>query len=116
MLAEEMRYKLMRLFEANPMMSQREAARELGISVGKINYCVQALIARGWVKATRFKNNRNKAAYIYLLTPRGIEGKAGLTLKFLHMKMREYEILRAEIEQIRREVDVDLHEQHKARG
>src|SRR5690348_3565769 len=116
MLAEEMRFKLMRLLEANPTMSQREAARELGISVGKINYCVQALIRKGWVKATRFKNSRNKAAYIYLLTPRGIEGKAGLTLKFLHIKMREYEMLRTEIEQIRREVGTDPDEQYKARG
>jgi len=116
MLAEEMRYRLMRLFEANPMMSQRESARELGISVGKINYCVQALVRKGWVKATRFKNSRNKAAYIYLLTPRGIEGKAGLTVQFLHIKLREYETLRAEIEEIRREVGMDLNGQNKARG
>ena len=104
-LAHEMRYKLMRLLEANPRVSQRDAARELGISVGKVNYCVQALIRKGWIKATRFKNNRNKAAYMYLLTPRGIEEKTSLTLEFLQIKMHEYEALCAEIEQIRKEVE-----------
>ena len=84
-------------------MSQREAARELGISLGKVNYCVQALVLKGWVKAARFKNNRNKKAYMYLLTPRGIEEKSSLTVRFLQIKMREYETLRLEIEQIRAE-------------
>jgi EPS-associated MarR family transcriptional regulator len=105
MLGDEVRYKLMRLLETNPGMSQRDAARELGISLGRLNYCVQALIRKGWVKATRFKNSRNKAAYMYLLTPRGIEEKASLTLAFLQVKTREYETLRAEIEQIRQEVE-----------
>src|SRR5215472_5348609 len=100
-----MRYRLMRLLEANPSMSQREAARALGISLGRVNYCVQALIRTGLVKVKRFKNSRNKIAYLYVLTPRGIERKATLTLEFLQIKMREYEMLRAEIEQMRREVD-----------
>src|SRR6185437_12293194 len=104
MLSDEMRYKLMRLLEGNPGLSQRDAARELGVSLGKANYCLQALIRKGWVKARRFKNSRNKAAYMYLLTPRGIEEKASLTLEFLHIKMREYELLRHEIEQMQREV------------
>jgi len=105
MLTDEMRYKLMRLLEANPRLSQRDAARELGISLGKLNYSVRALVRAGLIKATRFKNSRNKAAYMYLLTPRGIETKAGLTLRFLQLRMREYEQLRAEIEQIRREAE-----------
>lgn len=105
MAREEMRYKLMRLLEGNPKMSQRDAARELGISLGKLNYCVRALIRKGWVTASRFKNNRNKAAYMYLLTPRGIEEKARLTMQFLQIKMREYETLRAEIDQMRRDVE-----------
>lgn len=104
MAGEEIRYKLMRLLEANPKLSQRDAARELGISLGKVNYCVQALIRKGWVKASRFKNSRRKTAYMYLLTPRGIEEKASLTVEFLQIKMREYEVLRAEIEQMRRDV------------
>ena len=103
MLTDEMRYKLMRLLEANPGTSQRELARELGISLGKTNYCLQALVRKGLVKATNFKNSHNKAAYMYLLTPRGVESKATLTMKYLHIKMREYEALRVEIEEVRRE-------------
>jgi EPS-associated MarR family transcriptional regulator len=95
-----MHYKLLRLLETHPGMSQREAARALGISLGKLNYCVQALIYKGWIKAAHFKNNRNKKAYMYLLTPRGIEEKSRLTVRFLQIKMREYETLRAEIEQM----------------
>ena len=103
MLTDEMRYKLMRLLEANPGTSQRELARELGISLGKTNYCLQALVRKGLVKATNFKNSHNKAAYMYLLTPRGVESKAALTMKYLQIKMREYEALRVEIEEVRRE-------------
>lgn len=101
MLTDEMRYKLMRLLEANPGMSQRDVARELGISLGKANYCLQALVRKGWIKATNFKNSHNKVAYMYLLTPRGIESKAALTVKYLQIKMREYEALRVEIEEMR---------------
>jgi EPS-associated MarR family transcriptional regulator len=93
----------MRLLEANPGMSQRDLARELGISLGKVNYCVRALIRRGWVKVTNFKNSQNKAAYLYLLTPRGIDEKASLTVRFLQAKLREYEALKVEIKQIRHE-------------
>lgn len=103
MLTDEIRYKLMRLLEANPGMSQRDVARELGISLGKANYCLQALIRKGWIKATNFKNSHNKVAYMYLLTPHGLESKAALTVKYLQIKMREYEALRVEIEEMRRE-------------
>jgi EPS-associated MarR family transcriptional regulator len=106
MAGDEIRYKLMQLLEANPRMSQREAARTLGISLGQVNYCVQALIRKGWIKARRFKNSHRKAAYMYLLTPRGIEEKASLTVEFLRIKMREYQILRDEIEQMQRDIDV----------
>jgi len=103
MLTDEMRYKLMRLLDANPGMSQRDVARELGISLGKANYCLQALVRKGWIKATNFKNSQNKAAYMYLLTPRGLESKASLAMQYLQVKIREYEALRVEIEQMRRE-------------
>jgi EPS-associated MarR family transcriptional regulator len=103
MLTDEVRYRLMRLLEANPEMSQREVARELGISLGKVNYCMRALVQRGWVKATNFKNSQNKAGYMYLLTPRGLEEKASVTLRFLKLKTREHEMLSAEIAQMRRE-------------
>jgi len=102
-LTDEVRYKLLKLLEANPRLSQRDVARELGISLGKVNYCLRALVRKGWIKASRFKNSRNKSAYMYLLTPRGIEEKVSLTLEFLRIKLREYEMLRDEIEQIRRD-------------
>ena len=85
-------------------MSQREVARHLGISLGKVNYCVKSLIEKGWIKATNFKNSNNKVAYMYCLTPRGIEEKAGVTSRFLKRKMKEYEELRADIERIRQQV------------
>jgi EPS-associated MarR family transcriptional regulator len=105
MLTDEMRYKLMRLLEAKPGMSQREVARELGVSLGKVNFCLRALIKKGLIKATNFKNSQNKAAYLYLLTPRGIEEKGSLTVRFLQRKMMEYETLRLEIEQIRKDAE-----------
>jgi EPS-associated MarR family transcriptional regulator len=105
LISDEIRYKLMRLLQANPEMSQREVADELGISVGKVNYSLRALVRRGWVKVSNFKNSQNKLAYRYLLTSRGIEEKAKLTVRFLRARMDEYEMLRLEIEQIRREAE-----------
>lgn len=105
MTSDETHYQLIRLLEANPEMSQRDVARELGISLGKTNYCLQALISKGWVKATNFRNSKNRIAYVYLLTPQGIEEKAKLTLRFLKIKMAEYETLRSEIERLQREAE-----------
>ena len=105
MLSDEMRYKLLKLLDANPRLSQRDVARELDISLGKVNYCLNALVRKGWIKASRFTNSRNKAAYMYLLTPRGMEAKIRLTFEFLRIKLREYETLRDEIEQIRRDAE-----------
>ena len=103
MLTDEVRYKLLSLLESNPRLSQREVARELGVSIGKVNYCLKALVQKGWIKVTNFKNSKNKIAYRYLLTPRGIDEKAGVTLRFLQRKIEEYDALRAEIERIRKE-------------
>lgn len=105
MAESEIQYKVLRLLEANPEMSQRDVSRELGVSLGRVNYCLRALIEKGWIKAANFKNSRNKAAYMYLLTPRGVREKGRLAGKFLRIKMREYEQLRTEIEQIRREAE-----------
>jgi len=107
MLTDEVRYKLLKLLEPNPKLSQREVARELGISLGRVNYCLRALIGKGSIKVANFKNSRNKAAYMYLLTPRGLEEKTRLTLRFLGLKMAEYEKLRVEIDQMRREAERD---------
>ena len=104
MLTDEVRYKLLRLLKANPKLSQREVARELGISLGKVNYCLKALIGKGWIKARNFRNNRNKAAYVYVLTPKGIEEKIAVTRAFLRRKVAEYDLLVKEIETLTAEV------------
>ena len=101
---DDAHYHLLRLLDASPRLTQRELAREMGVSLGKVNYCVNALIEKGWVKARNFRNNNNKLSYEYLLTPRGIEQKAAITVHFLRRKMAEYESLKKEITQLRREV------------
>ena len=103
MLTDETRYRILRLLEADPHASQRKIAGELGISVGRVNYCLQALIERGLVKAKNFRNSANKRAYLYLLTPRGIEDKAIVTARFLRIKLAEYDALKREVEQLQRE-------------
>ncbi|KGM06572.1 Transcriptional regulator, MarR family [Methylophaga thiooxydans] len=103
MITDEYRYKIFKLVEAKPEISQRELARELGISLGKVNYCLKALIEKGLLKAGNFRNSRSKVAYFYKLTPRGIEDKANVTVRFLKQKMAEYESLKAEIEYLRQE-------------
>jgi EPS-associated MarR family transcriptional regulator len=104
-LSDEYRYKILRLLENNPQMSQRDLARALSISLGKVNYCLQALIDKGLVKANNFRRSSNKVAYAYLLTPRGIEEKAKVTAQFLVRKVAEYEALEKEIEQLREYVE-----------
>jgi EPS-associated MarR family transcriptional regulator len=94
---------MLRLLAANPHLSQREVASSVGVSLGKANYCLRALIAKGFVKAHNYRNSRNKFAYLYLLTPAGAAAKADLTRQFLVRKMREYEALRLEIEGLERE-------------
>ena len=102
---DEAHYRLLRLIEAKPSLTQRELAQEMGVSLGKVNYCVNALIEKGWIKARNFRNSNNKLAYAYLLTPRGIEQKAVITVHFLRRKMAEYESLKKEIARLRREVE-----------
>lgn len=109
MLDEKNRYKILKRLEARPDISQRELARELGISLGKVNFCINALMEKGLVKANNFHNNPCKRGYIYLLTPRGIEAKANLTIEFLRLKMQEYEALSHEIESLQMEVE-QLHQ------
>ena len=104
-MMEEAHLKLLRLIESRPHLTQRQVARELDMSLGKVNYCVKALIDKGWIKARNFRNNKNKLSYAYLLTPRGIEQKAVITLHFLRRKVEEYETLKKEIRDLRREVD-----------
>lgn len=105
MLTEEYRYKILKLIEINSELSQREIAYELGISVGKTNFCIKALIEKGLIKVKNFQNSKNKLAYMYLLTPKGLEVKAGATTNFLKIKMHQYEALQSEIEQLRKEIN-----------
>ena len=100
MLSDEYRYKILRLLEEDPQMSQRALARALGISLGKVNFCLQALIEKGTIKANTFLNSRNKRAYIYVLTPHGIRERARITVRFLRTKMSEYEAIRQEIAEL----------------
>jgi len=102
---ESNHYKLLKLIEANPAIQQREMAKAMGVSLGKANYCIQALVQTGLVKMDNFRRNDNKLAYSYLLTPSGIEAKARLTVSFLKHKVAEYEAIRNEIEELRRDVE-----------
>ena len=99
---------ILRLLEASPSRTQRELAQELGISLGKTNYVLQALLRKGLVKARSFRDNPSKRGYAYLLTPKGVAAKAELTRKFLARKIQEYEALRREIERLRLESDARL--------
>jgi len=94
----------MRILHDSPDITQRELAEKLGVSVSGLNYCLKALIDKGWVKIQNFSNNKNKLGYSYLLTPAGIMQKASLTSSFLQRKMQEYEALKLEIKQMKQEV------------
>ena len=94
---KDARYRIMRLLEGKPDLSQREIASELGISLGAVNYCLKALGAKGYVKVQNFRVSERKWRYAYVLTPRGALAKARLTSRFLRRKLSEYEALRLEI-------------------
>jgi EPS-associated MarR family transcriptional regulator len=100
---QEAHLRVLRLLELNPKMKQRELAASAGLSLGKTNYCINALLEKGLIKLENFKSNSRKLSYTYLLTPSGIAEKAVLTQRFLKRKMEEYEELRAEIELLKLE-------------
>lgn len=108
MLTDEYKYKILKLVAADSEISQRELAKALGISLGKTNYCLKALIEKGTLKVSNFKNSKNKLAYMYLLTPSGIEEKSAITLRFLKKKMKEYEVLSEEIRSLKQEISIDI--------
>ena len=105
MLDDATRYHLLKLLTEHPESTQRELAAAMGISLGKANYCINALIEKGMVKTDNFRRNPHKGAYAYLLTPEGVQEKARVSIRFLHRKIAEYDILQAEIAALRREVD-----------
>ena len=101
---DELRLRVLRALEANPELSQRQLAAELGVSLGGVNYALKALVERGFVKAANFRKSGNKVAYLYVLTPQGVAEKASLATAFLGRKLDEYEVLRQEIEALKGEV------------
>ena len=107
MLDEGTRYRLLRALEKNPELSQRQLAGELGVSVGKVNFCLRALLGRGLVKVRNFRDSNNKLAYAYYLTPKGAQEKVRATAAFLKRKMKEYETIQREIEDLKREVGTE---------
>ncbi|OGT23099.1 MAG: MarR family EPS-associated transcriptional regulator [Gallionellales bacterium RIFOXYB12_FULL_54_9] len=107
MLDDTTSYGLLKTLADEPSLSQRDLAKRLGVSLGKVNFCLNALIAKGCLKADNFRNSGNKLAYAYLLTPHGVDQKARLTVEFLQIKIREYERLHLEITALKREVECE---------
>jgi EPS-associated MarR family transcriptional regulator len=108
---EQNQYQILKSLEQDPNFTQRQLSNNLGVSLGKINYCIKSLIEKGFIKVNNFKNSDNKIQYSYLLTPKGIEEKAKLTLDFIRIKTQEYDTLKQEIESLKREaknMDRDL--------
>jgi EPS-associated MarR family transcriptional regulator len=104
---DDARFRIMRLLEVKPDLSQREIASELGISLGAVNYCLKALVAKGYVKVQNFRVSDRKWRYVYVLTPSGALAKARLTNRFLRRKLAEYEALKAEIATLQAEIGGD---------
>ena len=99
-LQEDTYFRVLRILQSSPDLTQREIAQLLGVSTSGLNYCLNALIDKGWVKVHNFSESKNKFGYVYLLTPSGISEKAALTGRFLQRKLLEYEALRSEIESL----------------
>lgn len=107
-LASEAHYRLLALLEKEPHLSQRELAERLGVSLGKVNYCLRALVEKGWLKAGNFRRSDNKRAYIYQLTPRGLREKTAMAIRFLRRKEAEHDALMKEIARLRAEIGETL--------
>jgi EPS-associated MarR family transcriptional regulator len=103
---EDTTFRVLRLLQANPDITQREIAQQLGMSTSGLNYCLKALIDKGLVKVHNFSQSKNKFGYIYVLTPQGMAQKALLTGRFLQRKLQEYERLQEEISQLQAEAAV----------
>jgi EPS-associated MarR family transcriptional regulator len=101
---DETHFRVMRILQENPDLTQRELAQKLDISVGGLNYCLNALIDKGFVKVSNFQQSKNKFKYVYLLTPQGFAEKVSMTSRFLKRKIDEYDALKGEIEALKAEV------------
>lgn len=102
-IQEDTNFRVLRILQENPDLTQRELAEKLGVSVGGLNYCLKALMDKGWVKMQNFHQSKNKFKYVYLLTPQGVSERMALTGRFLQRKMAEYEALKSEIDSLRLE-------------
>ncbi len=103
-MSSELQFRVLRLLASNPHLTQRELSKSLGVSLGGVNYCLNALVAKGLVKIQNFRSNKNKWVYAYLLTPQGLAEKTALTGAFLKRKMQEYELIKKEIAALSREM------------
>ena len=103
-MEQETHLKILSYLKENPDISQRDLARKLGVSLGKANYCLRALIQKGLVKVQNFRNSDNRRAYLYVLTPEGLEAKTRISLAFLERKLEEYDDLKREFEELRKDV------------
>ena len=111
MSKKQNQYQILKSLEQDSRSTQRQLSNNLGVSLGKVNYCIKSLIEKGLIKVNNFRNNKNKIQYSYLLTPKGIEGKAKLTLDFIRIKTQEYNTLKQEVESLKQEaknMDRDL--------
>ena len=104
MANQELEYRALKILEQQPELTQRQLAKELGVSLGKTHYLIKSLIDVGWVKLDNFQRSDNKWGYAYLLTPAGIVEKAAITSRFLVRKQLEYSQLQLEIQQLKEEV------------
>ena len=104
---QEIRYRLLKVLSQDPHLGQRDMAKRMGISLGKVNYCISKLASKGWIKITHFKSAKNKIPYTYMLTPKGLEEKGRLTLRFLKRKLLEYEEIKKQIRELHYEVEED---------
>jgi len=103
--SQEIHYYLMNLLATNPQLGQRDMARKMDISLGKVNYCIAELSKKGFIKVKRFQKARAKKAYMYTLTPKGIEEKGRITIQFLKRKLREYEEIKRQIDDLTKDID-----------
>jgi EPS-associated MarR family transcriptional regulator len=102
---QEVRYRLLKVLSQDATLTQREMAGKMGISLGKVNYCLSELARKGFIKIKRFKDSQNKLQYLYHLTARGLEAKAGLTISFLKQKMSEYSEIKMQIKELVKEIE-----------
>jgi EPS-associated MarR family transcriptional regulator len=109
---DESQFKTLRELAKDGTLSQRDLSKKIGLSLGRVNYLVNALLQKGYIKARRFKNSRNKIGYMYILTPKGVSAKITETYHFLQRKLEEYDRLREEIEILKQENYKDVQEGH----